>query len=266
MIQLKLCVPNRLLTFKIVYAKVFSIMSDRSQRNKEAYLEKLDEVQDRFEREGIESRVIGSLAVHGHLATAGVEFRELDFDRPGSYTADQRVPDIDLIVPREHLETSSRIRTEALSGKQPVKLGLAIPTSTIDYRPYSDVSELQCKDISVEFPSQLFDVHEVEYHGHAIRTLGATALLHTFVTAGGIARHKDLAMMREMIKLSNSEPDRQHDQYDPFHNFISQRNHKYPNVRLQSRLTEGIFGQMSPAVKNRTMHQALKVADWLKLR
>ena len=73
-------------------------MNADEQRRQE-FLDALARMDAWMDSEGIAYRVIGSLAVTAYAD----EGRSLDFDRDGAADPTQRMPDVDLLVPRNRL-------------------------------------------------------------------------------------------------------------------------------------------------------------------
>lgn len=84
-------------------------VNDTDNGLRQHFLDGLVELQDMFESRGVEYRIIGSLATSAYTEDPGS--CSLDFNRKGAVKLDQRVPDIDLIVPRSELPIVREFRS-----------------------------------------------------------------------------------------------------------------------------------------------------------
>jgi hypothetical protein len=235
------------------------------EQRKHAFLNTLTEVQDEFEKKGIDYRIIGSLASHAYL---GLELDDdvtpLDYDRKGAATADQQVPDIDMIVPRVDLSGAREIRANTLTSAQPVKLGLANPTTEIDYRPDGDQSFLTHKNIHLPVASELFRAEEgISLEGVPIKTIPLDTLIHTFGTFGGKVRQKDLPIIKALMRKSDQSSD---PRTDVFHDFQSLRRELSPREYKFSLAVETFNNKAPRRLKNELYRVALVAADILGKR
>lgn len=240
-----------------------SEMLSPAQR-KDAFFETLIQVQGEFDRKGIDYRIIGSLASHAYLGPNEENVASLDYNRKGAATPDQKVPDIDLIVPRSDLKGAREMRSRALKTLQPVKLGLANPTTDIDFRPNEPESFLTHKDIALPVDSDLFRIEEgISLEDVPIQTVPINTLIHTFGTFGGIVRRKDISII-EALKRKSDEP------LDPrmsvFRDFQDQRRVVSP-VEHHRLLAIQAFNERAPRrVRNELYRVALVGADMLGKR
>lgn len=228
-----------------------------------AFHDTLANIQDEFNAKGIDYRIIGSLASHALLDSGQNDIPPLNYDRKGAATPDQRVPDIDLIVPRTDLVGAREIRANALKGIQPVKLGLANPTTEIDFRPDEDQSYLTHKDISLPVESELFRAEEATLEGTPIKTVPIDTLVHTFGTFGGRVRQKDIPVIKALIRQNDAPSD---PRTDVFHEFQSQRRKTSPGEHRRSLAIEAVTSRVPDRLRNEFYRVALIAADVLKMR
>lgn len=235
-----------------------------SEHQKTAFLDQLAGVQETFREKGIDYRIIGSLASHAFLGSDGAEgVPSLNFNREGAATPDQRVPDIDLIVPRDDLPVAREMRKKLIESSFPVKLGLANPTTEIDFLPKEDASLLTHKDMALPVSNELFRSETVPLHGVDIQTVPLDTLIHTFGTFGGKIRHKDVALLYALMR-ANDEPS------DPetavFHKYQKERRRRSPGQYLFLRTVEAFDAKAPRRLRNEMYRCALKAADILGKR
>lgn len=230
--------------------------------SKEAFLHQLDAVQEQFRSEGIDYRIVGSLASHA-LIGANSDIPEVSFNRPGAATPDQRVPDIDMVVPRKNLSAARDIRQQTIDSNFPIKIGLAIPTTEIDFRPYDETSSLTHKSINLPISNKLFQAEMASFHGVDIQTVPTETLLHTFGTFGGKIRHKDLPIIRALMR---SNPHAHNPETDVFHEFQQLRRKISPGEYRLGRTIEAIEEKVPRRLRNELYKYALKGADVLGKR
>lgn len=234
---------------------------------RESFLETLDIAQGQFDKHGIEYRIIGSVAASAYLEAD--EDCSLNFNRPEARTAYQRVPDIDLIVPRSAVPYMKTVRRELLTQQQPVKLGLVFSQSTIDYRPQEAWSYLNHGSTTLPIDSQLFVATKKELLGVSITTLSPQTLLHTYGTFGGKLRHKDFQTVVGLARLARSMPQYEYNEAD-YHNFhlIFRDRQRLPTI--PERIDYSTIGylcdrQPSKKVAEITRHWAGSIARRLNL-
>lgn len=235
-----------------------------SEYQKAAFLDQLADVQDTFHEKGIDYRIVGSLASHAFLGANGVEgVPPLDFNRKGAATPDQRVPDIDLIVPRDDLPGAREIRKKLLESSFPIKLGLANPTTEIDFLPEEEASFLTHKDIALPVSSELFRSETVPLHGVDLQTIPLDTLVHTFGTFGGKIREKDMPIISALIRANPNPP---HPETAVFHQYQKERRKKSPGRYRFDRVVEGFNKKAPRRLRNEMYRCALKAADILGKR
>ncbi|MGW7679570.1 hypothetical protein ACWGID_02445 [Kribbella sp. NPDC054772] len=147
--------------------------------------------------EGIEYRIIGGLAVAAHID----EGRSLDFDRGGAANPTQRIPDVDLLVPRHRLTDVKSYAATARNGVPPFKVDTVAADVYVDFRPDREKSYLTHRQMMFPVPSRLFRSRTANLLGRPIETIDPRTLLHTFGTIGGVVRQKDVP---KMIRLAEA--------------------------------------------------------------
>jgi hypothetical protein len=236
---------------------------EKQKEQKAAFLSTLEGTQEQLRDAGINYRIIGSLATHAHLGNrSSVSIPPLDYNRPGAATADQSIPDIDIIVPRVDLPAARQIRQDVLDTEFPVKIGLAVPTTEIDFLPDESASFLTHKNLRVPVSTELFHAEMVSLDGVDIQTIPLDTLFHTYGTFGGMIRHKDLPLLRELAK---NNPESSEDTQQ-FHTYQRARRSASPGEYRFGRAVEAFNERVSPRVRNEFFKYALKAADILGKR
>lgn len=145
----------------------------------------------------IEYRVLGSLAVAAYVD----EGRSLDFERVGAADPTQRMPDVDLLVPRDRLALVKSYSESARNAVLPIKLDTVAAEVYIDFRPRHEKSYLIHRRLKFPVPSTIFESRAAHLLGGQIKTIDPRSLLHTFGTIGGVVRQKDVP---KMIRLAEA--------------------------------------------------------------
>lgn len=104
------------------------------------FSEKLHEIQEWLKDKSIPYAVIGSVATAAYVDKEGSW--ALNFDRPYATSPEDRIPDIDVIVPRDSLSALRQYRETQLASTFPVSIGLSFPSRFIDMRPDESISYL----------------------------------------------------------------------------------------------------------------------------
>ncbi len=238
-------------------------------------IENLDHRSDFIERYELATAVLDSeldYRIVGSLATAAYidpDAENLDFNRYGAVTDSQRVPDIDILVPRDQLQAARACRE--LIGKEgiSIKLGLAAASSTIDYRPDQDESFLTHRSITTPVASKLFAPVTKELVGANVVTVDPNTLLHTYVTFGGTLRPKDIAPSSQLASLIREDvtvSEYKEAEYASFHDFIKQRSARYPIEMKMRNIAERTLASMPAGMRGKALSYASPVAALLKQR
>lgn len=183
----------------------------------EYFFDQLEHAQNSLASEGIDYRIVGSVAAAAHVQST------LVFDRPDNRQA-YSIPDIDMIVPRNQLDVARCIRDELYCKGEGVRLGLAFPSQTIDWRPNEKHSYLTfTKDIRQPILSTLFDRVDGNISGVPVVTVSPATLLHTYVVNGGTLRSKDLPAIRALVRKNRDSNQIPEELFNGFHDFIRAR-------------------------------------------
>jgi hypothetical protein len=152
----------------------------------ESFLAVLASLEQWLASQHIPYAVFGSLAAAAWTGQGG----SLDFDRPGARHPAERVPDIDLLVPRASL---ARVRAYAAAvrcGQFPVGIDTFWAECWIDFRPGQQYSCLTHRRVRVLVPTALFTPSRALLSGQPVSALDPRVLLHLYQIAGP-ARRKD---------------------------------------------------------------------------
>jgi len=229
---------------------------------REPFLDTLNEVQSEFRRRGIECRVIGSLATSAYIEPPVA--CSLDFNRSGAHTVDQRVPDIDLVVPRHSLPEARDYRDTLARSSFPVKVGLALPTSVIDFRPEESTSYLtHGRRVEVPVSSDVFKPVQRVLLGVPITTVSARTLYHSYHLLGP-ARRRDRSKLERLASIMEDEPTDDADV--AFQRFTNARRDNPSPVRSAVRAAEALVDLLPPVGRQKIRHYALPIASALGLR
>ncbi|GEM_PF-2438460 len=192
------------------------------EETKRLFLERLAGVQETLNQQGIPYRVLGSIANHSYTGL------ELNFARP-NMQGFLKVPDIDILVPRDRLGEVEIIRRELLQGWAPINLELFPGQMFIDWRPDEDQSYLTHKKFERSVSSRLFDPVVRDVEGVPIITVAPETLFHTFALIGGGIRHKDWGRIMPLGRYIRSQGRRRSEaEYYAVHEFIKEREKRYP--------------------------------------
>jgi hypothetical protein len=131
-------------------------------------------------------------AVFGSLAATAWTDRgvSLNFDRSGARDPAERIPDVDLLVPRARLDKVGRYADMARRSEFPVSIDTFWSECWIDVRPGSQVSYLTHRAVRIPVRTELFTPSAASLLGQEITALDPRTLLHMYGTVG-VARRKD---------------------------------------------------------------------------
>jgi hypothetical protein len=238
-----------------------------SELLKQDFSDRLGELQQDLDNLGVDFRIVGSLGTAAYLDPEG---ESINFDRPCAITADQKLPDVDIVVPRHQIETTRSYREQLINrqGSAAIKIGLAASSSTVDFRPGEETSYLTCKSVRVPFSTELFEPRNLRLMDGKVRTVDANTLFHTYQTFGGMLRPKDVPRALGLARLVRDNPDDYHTEPElaAFHSFISERRIHHPVSSGLERTMNGILTRLHPAVKNSMIACALPLAGLLGKR
>ncbi|RZU12690.1 hypothetical protein EV645_5963 [Kribbella rubisoli] len=120
----------------------------------------------------------------------------------------QRIPDVDLLVPRDRLALVKSYSESARNAVLPIKLDTVAAEVYVDFRPRHEKSYLVHRRLRFPVPSTFFAPRAVPLFGEQIKTIDPRSLLHTFGTIGGVVRQKDVPKMIRLAEAIRSNPKR----------------------------------------------------------
>jgi hypothetical protein len=227
------------------------------EENRGRFLVELARVQAWLTSERIPFAIVGSLAVSAYTDQG----RSIDFNRPGAYDRTQRMPDIDLLVPRD---SAAKVRAyaEAL-GSQAFPVTIETIDAYIDYRPGSDRSYLTHRRLQFPVPTELFEPRKATLLGQEITTLDPRTLLHTFGTVGGVIRKKDVPKivgLAEAITSGRAVSRFRERDCEVFSRYMVARKRQYPVFIAAKRTWEGALEAMPKKAAQAIKHHILPAA------
>ena len=238
-----------------------------SSDNKSRFVEILYKVQSEMDTLSVDYRIIGSIATVAQLEQANPGSVSLDFNRQNACTLDQRVPDIDLFVPRKDITAIHELREKYLKSDFPIKIGAAAGVNHIDFRPDSEVSYLTHRQkLQRPIPTALLEPLIIPFLDTTIKTVVPSTLFHTYQTFGGIIRQKDISRLRA-LRSSYPDPQKKYPEkfYRPFHDFIKDRARSYPYFTTLARTKDFAERKLPGKVYNRVIQEVLMGIDVLHL-
>jgi hypothetical protein len=231
----------------------------QTKNNQELFLENLTGTQEWLEENGIDHRLIGSVATSAYIDPPGQT--SLDFNREGAFTPDQKVPDIDLIVPRDRLDEVRNYR----DSQKNVKLGLAFPSRFIDFRPDENESYLTYRKSKIPVASKSFRPVIRKLIGVPVTTVSPNSLLNIHKMLGTV-RDKDENYVQQLELLTEGEPTEEEDLYFGFKEFSSLYTTHHSPLDYSINATKQMLESLPPPIRNRAMRCALVLASLSKLR
>jgi hypothetical protein len=161
-----------------------------SDENRHEFLAGLDRMQDWMQARQVPFVVVGSLAVAAHTGN----FQRLNFNRQHAHDPTQRVPDIDLLVPRAALPV---VRAYALAARayapMPIHIDTFMAETSLDLRPAEPFSYLTHRTMSLPIDSAMFAPRRAVLLDHELVTIDPRVLLHSIATGHPVIRKKDVA-------------------------------------------------------------------------
>jgi hypothetical protein len=198
-------------------------------------------------REGIPHAALGSLAC---WAYAGPDSAP-EFGRAYAFSAVQRCPDIDVLVPRTAVAVVTRYSRSARRDPFPVAVDVSGAACFIDWRPDAETSYLTHRRLRFAVPSGLFAPQPAHLPGIEITTIDPRVLLHTFGAIGGIIRHKDgpkIAVLTRALEAGTAVSRFSEDDCAVFARYTGERDRRYPAYRAFVRLVDDMLDAVPPAV------------------
>jgi hypothetical protein len=190
------------------------------------FLASLQRLEQWLTAEQIPYVVFGSVA-----AAAWIDHgASLEFDRPGARHPAERIPDIDLLVPRARLDQVKRYARAARHGALPVSIDTFWSECWIDYRPDSPLSYLTHRKIRIPAPTELLTPSTASLLGQQIAALDPRTLLHIYGTVG-VTRQKDaprIAALTQALASGALTSRFTAQDYQAFDTFMLARRRRYP--------------------------------------
>jgi len=226
--------------------------------SRQSFLENLARTQEWLNDQDIEYRIIGSVAASSYLDTPGQT--SLNFSRTGASTLAERVPDIDLIVPRGRLLEARSYR----DSRSDVKLGLALPTRFIDFRPGEQVSYLTHNKRVFPVRTDVFSPVQNEFLDVPITTVSPATLVHTYYSI----RERDREHITRLTALAREQAvsEGDGDPYAGFREFSDDWKHHPSFMDLSIQATTHMLEALPPPARNRAFRLALAMASLAQLR
>lgn len=242
---------------------------DGPQNNQQRadFMGQLSTLQEELDTGDFDVRITGSLAAAAYLDD---DARRLNFNRPGAVTDDQRYPDLDIIAPREQLDDLRSIRERQLRAEVPLKLGLAVSTMFVDYRPHEEQSLLTYRTVETAIPSLVFARRDQELiRGLALPTVDPRTLIHTLTISNNKMRDKDVITAQSLQTAIDSGEiisTLDESQLDGFRDYAAQRREQHRLAMAFDRIPGKVLRAMPPQMRARVMKLALPVASKLGMR
>jgi hypothetical protein len=227
-----------------------------------SFLAAVDRMEQWLNERRIPHALIGSLAVSAYVD----EGRAADFDRPHAYNPTQRMPDIDLLVPRSKLDTVRRYADRVQRSDFPVNIDTGAAGGYIDFRPAAEHSYLTHRRLMLPVRSQLFEPRRAVLLGQEITTIDPRVLLHTFGTIGGVVRQKDVPKIVGLAEAigSGKAPSRFTERdCEVFSRYLVARKRQYPTFIALKGTWEGVMDVLPPKAEGVVKHHLTPAAHHL---
>jgi hypothetical protein len=161
-----------------------------TDENRREFLAGLDRMQDWMRARQIPFVIVGSLAVAAHTGN----FQRLDFSRQHAHDPTQRVPDIDLLVPRAALPAVHAYALAARAhARMPIHIDTFMAETSLDLRPMEQFSYLTHRTMCLPIESAMFGPRPAMLLDHELVTIDPRVLLHSIATGHPVIRKKDVA-------------------------------------------------------------------------
>lgn len=235
-------------------------MSTDNDQVRARFLTRLAELQNWLRQEDIPYAVVGSIAVSAFVDGGA----SVDFERPRAYHESQKIPDVDLLVPRQALERVKMYAAESKMSDFPVKVDTVAGECYIDFRPTEKRSYLTHGEISFPVPSSLFAPRQAIFLGQEISTIDPRVLLHTFGTIGGVVRKKDVPKIVSLagaIRSGAAVSRFTEDQCSIFSRFAIARKRKYPVFIASKQTWEGLLAMLPTRATRVIEHHVSPIAQ-----
>jgi hypothetical protein len=216
------------------------------------YLDKLANLEQWLEDKQLPYALFGSLAASAYIDQG----RSLDFNRPHAHEPTERVPDIDLLVPRASLERIKPYIDDVRHSDFPVKIDTFWAESWIDLRPDAEYSYLTHREVRLPVRTELFSPCKAQLLGQEITTLDPRTLLGLYGTVG-VLRKQDVPRITGLIKAiaSGAAPSRFTEQdCKVFDDFMHARKRRYPVFMASKRAWVGLLDTLPPPASRALKH------------
>ena len=197
-------------------------------------------------------------AVFGSVAAAAWtdQGMSLDFDRPGARDPAERIPDIDLLVPRSSLDKVKRYARAARCSEFPVSIDTFWSECWIDFRPGSQFSFLTHHTVRIPVLTELFAPSLAPLLGQEVSAVDPRTLLHIYA-AVGVARRKDVprttALTDALASGALASRFADHD-CEAFTSFMTARRRRYPLCFAAKRAWVVLLDTLPPGMSTALNH------------
>ncbi len=224
------------------------------------FIDRLAELQTWLRREQIPFAIIGSVAISAFVDRGA----SADFNRSRAYHDSQKIPDVDLLVPRQALERVKAYAATSKAADFPVKVDTVAGECYIDFRPAETRSYLTHRELNFPVPSTLFRARQATFLGQEITTVDPRVLLHTFGTIGGVVRKKDvpkIVSLGDAIGSGAATSNFSEEQCAVFSRYASARQHRYPVFIASKQAWEGLLEALPAKARQAVEHHVSPVAQ-----
>lgn len=197
-------------------------------------------------------------AVFGSVAAAAWtdQGMSLDFDRRGARDPAERIPDIDLLVPRSSLDKVKRYARAARCNEFPVSIDTFWSECWIDFRPGSQFSHLTHRKVRISVLTELFAPSAGPLLGQEVSAVDPRVLLHMYGTVG-VTRRKDVPRTTALTAaLASGALASRFDDHDceAFTSFMTARRRRYPLFFAAKRAWVVLLDTLPPGVSAALNH------------
>lgn len=223
-----------------------------ARQREAAFLATLAELEQWLTGEQIPYAIFGSVA-----ASAWIDYgTSLNFNRPGARDPAERVPDIDLLVPRASLTAVKHYASVSRRGAFPVSIDTFWSECWIDFRAGAERSYLTHRRLRLPVPTELFSPCTVSLLGQDITVLDPRTLLSIY-GAVGVVRRKDAPWIAGLVQViaSGSVVSRfTEEDCQVFSSFMLARRRRYPFFFAAKRAWVRLLDALPPGVSQALTH------------
>jgi hypothetical protein len=179
----------------------------------------------------------------------------LDFDRPGARDPAERIPDIDLLVPRVSLPAVRAYARAARSATFPVSIDTFWSACWIDFRPGQDTSYLTHRRVRLPVRTIVFTPCTASLFGHDVTVLDPLTLLHLYGTVG-VTRRKDTPRITALTTATQTAAPARFTATDceAFTRFMHARRRRYPVFFAAKHAWVMLLDALPPAIAHALTH------------